>query len=211
MVVLAIIETKENSMKKLALTSVLAVFAVSSANAATNYFVGGGFSMSQDNEHRTSYVSVSPEFGWKVNSNWDLGAAASFAVNHGYLPSAYGVPGNIYDYGFDVFARYNVAQFGGVKLLLKGSVGMDFRTYAPDDFDNESTRSVNASIVPMITYDISEAFTLYTRLNFLGVYAEYRAEDKVLFTDKGWNIDVFGNSNNVAAVNNIQIGFHYNF
>ena len=59
-------------MKKLALSSLVALFAISSANAATNYFVGGNTRIDLDNEHATVF-NIEPEFGWKLDSNWDLG------------------------------------------------------------------------------------------------------------------------------------------
>ena len=199
-------------MKKLALTSLLAFFAVSGAFAETNYFVGGSAAVKTDSEH-TSSLSVAPEFGWKYNSDWDLGLAAHFGYDHRYLAENYGVDGETYSYGFDAFARYKVAQFGDVKLLLKGAVGMDFLTGVPDDenIDSETLSVLNASVVPMITYDVSESFTLYANLNFLGVYAGYNFKNDDLGVVDSWKFGAGVDSANVANTGDFQIGFTYNF
>lgn len=201
-------------MKKIALTSVLAVFAVSAANAATNYFVGGAFNLSTTDADNTTVLNVAPEFGWKLNSRLDLGVNANFGYSETYLPTNYGIAGELYSYGAGMFARYKVAQVGAVKLLLKGSVGVDFATLSSDAVaavDGETLTSLSASIIPMVTYDVSESFTLYANLNFLGVYAGYDFENKDLGIDDSWNFGAAVDTNNVANTGNFQIGFLYNF
>ena len=196
-------------MKKLALTSLLAVFAMSAANAETKYFVGGAAALSTDNEHTTLFA-VSPEFGWKYNSDWDLGVMANFGYDHKFL----GGDDKAYEYGIGAFARYKVAEFGGVKLLLKGSAGVDFATLTSDvndDIDGETLTTLSASVIPMITYDISESFTLYANLNFLGVSAGYNFKNDALGVDEGWSFGAVADSGNVANTGDFQIGFLYNF
>ena len=199
-------------MKKLALTSLLAVFAVSGADAATKYFVGGNATIGTDNDHAT-VLSVAPEFGWKLNSNWDLGVAANFGVDHKYLSRTYGVDGDTYTYGAGAFARYKVAQMGGVKLLLKGSADLNFMTAVPEDdaIDSETLTTFDIAVVPMITYDLTESFTLYANLNFLGLNAGYRFENEDMGIDSGWRFNAFADSDNVANTGGFQIGFLYNF
>ena len=199
-------------MKKLVLSSLAAVLAVSSANAATSNFIGGSAVITTGSDHGT-VLEVAPEFGWKVNSDWDLGVAAHFGYDHKYLENNYGIKGATYGYGAGAFARYKVAQFGGVKLLLKGSADLDFVTADPDDsnIDAETLTTLNAAVVPMITYDLTESFTLYAQLNFLGVYAGYDFENKDLGRDSAWRLGAFTDTDNVANTANFQIGFNYNF
>ena len=200
-------------MKKLTLASLLAFFAVSGAYAETNYFVGGSVAFKTDNEHSTLF-NVAPEFGWKYNADWDLGVMANFGHDHKYMENVYSMEGDTYAYGIGAFARYKVAEFGGAKLLLKGSVGVDFATMSPADdaFDAETLTTLNASVIPMITYDISESFTLYANLNFLGVYAGYNLdENKDWNIEDGWSIGAVADSTDVANTADFQIGFLYNF
>lgn len=203
-------------MKKLALTSLLAFLTVSGAYAETNYFVGGSAAIKTDSEHSTVF-NVAPEFGWKYDSDWDLGVMANFGIDHKYMEDMYSMEGDTYTYGIGAFARYKVAEFGGAKLLLKGSVGVDFATMSPDDdaIDAETFTTLNASVVPMITYDISESFTLYANLNFLGVSAGYNfennSENKDFDKEDSWRIGAVADSANVANTSDFQIGFLYNF
>ena len=201
-------------MKKLALSSLVALFAVSSANAATNFFVGGDTNVALDNDHAT-VLSVAPEFGWKMAPKWDLGAYASFGYEHKDVATIKGVTQDAasYKYGAGVFARYNVAQMGGLKLLLRGDVKAGFTTYDPedDDFDSETSTSITAAIIPMVTYDLTESFTLYAKLNFLGVNAGYTFENKHLGVEDGWNFGAVADSKNVMNTGNFNIGFNYNF
>lgn len=199
-------------MKKLALSSLIAVFAVSGANAATNYFVGGNTNIQLNDDHAT-ILSVAPEFGWKMNSNWDLGAYANFGYDHKYMENTFGMKGDTYSYGAGVFARYKVAQMGGLKLLLRGDVNAGFTTYSPDDsnIDAETSTAINAAIIPMVTYDLTESFTLYAQLNFLGVNAGYTFENKDLNIEDGWRLGAFADSDNVMNTGNFKIGFNYNF
>ena len=197
-------------MKKIVLTSLLAVFAAASANAA-DYFVGGAASLKLNDEH-TNVMGIAPEVGWKYNDNWDFGIGAGFMYNRD-LASTDLVDIDRYEYGVDLFARYKVAQWGNFKLLLKGTVGADFATYSSDmdAIDGETSIALGASIAPMVTYDVSEAFTLYANLNFMGISAGYTFENEDLKIDDGWNIGLFGDSANVLNTGSFQIGFLYNF
>lgn len=195
-------------MKKIVLTSLLAVFAVSGAQAA-NYFVGGSAGLSMDDTH-TNIVNVAPEVGWKYNDNWDFG----MGVNLGYTYNDDEHNDDVFNYGVNGFTRYKIAQFGDFKLLAKASVGANFQTLFSDvdARDGETTIGLSASVVPMITYDISEAFTLYANLNFMGVYADYNFENKNLDNaPEDWRFGFNVDSSNVADTGAFQIGFLYNF
>lgn len=199
-------------MKKIALTSLLTVMVIGNAHAATNYFVGGSAGISLDSEHAT-VLNVAPEFGWKYNDNWDFGVAAHFGYDHKYLVEEYGEEGEAYAYGVGGFARYKLAEFGDFKLLLKGSVGLDMWTGVPDDedLDDETATAITGMIIPMVTYDVSENFTLYANLNFLGVYAGYNFKNEDLGITESWELGAGVDSDNVANTGNFQIGFLYNF
>ena len=196
--VLVTTKTKGTNMKKLVLTSLLAAFAVSSANAATNYFVGGSAAFDLNSDHN-NLVSVAPEFGWKVNSNWDLGVMGEFGYVRDSLDHAS-------EYGIGAFARYHAARFGAFELLFKGTVAAEFEHAA-----GETASAIGASIIPMVTYDLSESFTLYANLNFLGVYAGYTFENKDLGIDDGWRFRGYADSDDVMNTTDFQIGFTYNF
>lgn len=197
-------------MKKLALTSLLAVFAFTGAHAAPTHFVGGSFGFATDDSH-DSMFDIAPEFGWKYNDKWDFGVSAYFNHDHDH---DYGV--NMYEYGAGVFARYNLVQFGDFKVLLRGNAYVNFTTMNPNHEDAETWTSMGLSVVPMVTYDISESFTLYAQLNFLGINAGYSFEHDgdIYSQDSYWYVSAFGDSSNVADLSDegeFKIGFNYNF
>ncbi len=192
-------------MKKILLTSLLAFFAVSSVQAA-DFFVGGGASFNT-NEAHANYIGVSPEIGWKYNDNLDLGFGVS--LNYSRIDADNGN----YFYGANMFSRYKIAQFGDFKLLLRGGLNASFITRVSDDetLDGETSTMLGLSITPMITYDISESFTLYANLNFLGVSASYQFENEKIGMTEYWRIDAFADSADVFNTGYFQIGFLYNF
>ena len=128
-------------MKKIVLTSLLAVFAAASANAA-DYFVGGAASLKLNDEH-TNVMGIAPEVGWKYNDNWDFGIGAGFMYNGDVTPDDL-VDIDRYEYGVDLFARYKVAQWGNFKLLLKGTVGADFNCAGGIDCTNGHIRCIRS-------------------------------------------------------------------
>ncbi|MDE6250149.1 MAG: hypothetical protein K2M34_00745 [Alphaproteobacteria bacterium] len=206
-------------MKKLMLTSLMAVFAVSAANAAPSYFVGGSAALKGANgEHNTAWY-VAPEFGWHLSDNWDAGLAAGFAYDNGITSfngealvddegNAYTV--DKYTYGVKGFARYKIAQFGALNVLLDGSVGLQGQTY-DDDENTESLWSLTAEVSPMVTYNLSDSFTLYAKLNFLGANAGYTFKNKDLDVKNSWEFKAFGDSSDVLNTGDFKIGFYYNF
>lgn len=190
-------------MKKILLTSLLAVFAVSGAQAA-NYFVGGSAALNLDDSHSNN-VMVAPEFGWYYNENWDFGA--NVLLGYDRTDANNGVLG----YGVGAFARYKVAQFGDFKLLLKGTVGAAFETQISDNdaIDGDTESALGLSIAPMVTYDVSESFTLYANLNFLSVNAGYTFGNDG--ADDTWLFKAGADSSNLLNTGAFQIGFFYNF
>ncbi len=190
-------------MKKIALTSLLAVFVMSGANAATNYFIGGSASFEgAKDEHNTAW-SVMPEFGWHLNDKWDAGLAVGMMYDNS------NVAFDQYTYGAEGFARYKIAEFGAFNVLLDGRAGVYAQT-----LDGEKTNTwwvVGAEVSPMVTYNLSESFTLYAKLNFLGASAEYAFKNDDANTKSDWTFAAFGDSSDAFNTKDFQIGFYYNF
>jgi hypothetical protein len=187
-------------MKKIALTSLLALFAVSGAHAA-DWFVGGSLGYGFEKDLVSSF-NVAPEIGYHLNDKWDIG----FQLNYAGVDSESATSDdNIREYGAGVFARYNVVSFGDFKILAKGTAYVSKSTMEEAGAEFDWT-SYGLDIVPMITYDISESFTLFAELNFLGAGFEKTTGDLERTTAR------FGfDSNDVANTSDFQIGFTYNF
>lgn len=192
-------------MKKLMLTSLMAVFAMSAANAAPSYFVGGSAAFEgAKSDHNTAWY-VAPEFGFHLNDKWDAGIAAGFAYDHSDVNE------DEYGYGVEGFARYKIAQFGALSVLLDGRAGVYGETI-DSDADTNTAWSIGAEVSPMVTYNLSDSFTLYAKLNFLGVQAEYNFKNKDMGRDDdSWEFTAFGDSSDVLNTGDFKIGFYYNF
>ncbi len=192
-------------MKKILLTSLLAVFVVSGTQAA-DFFVGGGASFDMNETHATD-IGIAPEIGWKYNDNWDFGLGGNLYYSR--IDENRGT----YFYGVNVFSRYKIAQFGDFNLLLRGGINASFITSVSDNaaLDGETATMLGLSIAPMITYDVSESFTLYANLNFLGVTASYRFENEKMGMQENWRFGAFADSADVFDTGAFQIGFLYNF
>jgi opacity protein-like surface antigen len=185
-------------MKKIALTSLLALFAVSGAHAA-DWFVGGSLGYNYDEDVATTW-NISPEIGYHLDDKWDIGFQLNYSDSEDET-----INETLTEYGVGVFARYNIVSFGDFKILAKGTafVSKTDAEVSGADFD---WTSYGIDVVPMVTYDISESFTLFAELNFLGAGFEKTTGD-IEGTSAGFNFD----SNNVANTNDFQIGFTYNF
>jgi len=184
-------------MKKILLTSVLALGVATSAHA-TDWFVGGSVGFNWVEDTYTSF-SIAPEVGYNLNEKWDVGAMLGYKYW-----SQSGIKYVESEYSAGVFARYNVIQFGDVKLLGKATAYVD---YWSESFDGKTLfdgTSFGLKVAPMITYDISKSFTLFTELDFLGAGIHSVVDGKTSF---GFGFD----SNSVKKLGDIKVGFYYNF
>jgi len=211
-------------MKKILLTSLVAVFAVTAAVAApakptksaktapvaapataasaeqeNKYWIGGSVGLSTGKNAPTAWV-IAPEFGYKLTNKWDLGLDLGLS---GISQS--GV--DVFGVSISPFARYNLARFGAFNLLLKGSVGFEFDS-ASAGGNSVSGQILSLDVVLMVTYDLTRSFTLFANLNFLGLHAAQTMGD-LYGTSSSFTVGV--NANNVANTGDIQVGFYYKF
>ncbi|MDL2315155.1 hypothetical protein LJC16_02735, partial [Bacteroidales bacterium OttesenSCG-928-C19] len=119
------------------------------------------------------------------------------------------------------YIRYSFVEFGKFKVLGKASLYVEG---SKNDLlaTEVKTTEFGLNIVPMLTYDLSEKFALFTDLNFLGFgFAYNKVKDGNATTRFGLNID----ANDVISVGGasvdmsngtfsdplIRIGFAYKF
>lgn len=213
-------------MKKLVLTSLLTVFAISSASAANNWFVGGGAGFESE-KNGIKAVTVAPEFGMHMTDRLDLGIAANLTyahnghmevddLEHAGLRQELRESGltdvdfnNGYKYGADAFVRYNIVSLGQLGVLIEGKAG--FSALSVHEGETDTFWSLHANVAPMVIYELSPAFTLYTRLNFLGVQANYDFKNKDCEVPSYWTVNAIADSNDAFNTGDIQVGFYYNF
>ena len=188
-------------MKKIIMTSVLALFVAGGAHA-TEWFVGGsvGFGYEKDN---FSTFNIAPELGYNLTDQWDIGLMLRF---NQYNDDAPGADYSEHSFGGGVFARYNVVSFGKLNVLFKGTLYVDYDEIKAFGGKASGT-TFGANVIPMVTYQLSESFSLFAELNFLGVGIEKSTGDFSEYTRAGLFVD----TNDVKKAGDIQIGFNYHF
>lgn len=190
-------------MKKLVVTSLVALFTVSSANAG-QWFVGGSVGFDTAKDDHTSF-EVAPEIGYKLNDKWDIGLDLGFAKVT-YEDDFTGDEWTERHSKVAAFARYNVAQFGALNVLLKGSIGANFI-----HMNGENGTILTASVIPMVTYALSDSFVLHAELNFLGFNAAQQLKNDDMGWANSWGVGFGADANDVLNTKDFQIGFTYNF
>ena len=137
-------------------------------------------------------------FGYRLTDVWDIGAEFGGTVgvykNHtsdDKTTSAHWL--------LSPFARYTVLQAGKFDFMAKGSLIL------------EGTKNyflVGVQVVPMVSYNMTEHIALHTNLNFLSFGI---SRNKTKNGNATTNFNLGGNSNNVATLGGITIGFVYKF
>ena len=191
-------------MKKIIITSLVAMMAATGANAATEWFVGGSVGLGYEKDDFIAF-NIAPEVGYNVTDKFDVGAMVKFAQWDDKAP---GADYTETSFGGGLFARYNVVSFGNFNVLLKGIVYVDLYNISAGSTDIDTT-TFGAKVLPMVTYQLSESFSLFAELNFLNVGIEKVTSDVKAWetTSAGFNID----TNDVKNTADIQIGFNYHF
>jgi len=187
-------------MKKIALTSLLAVLFATGAQA-NQWFVGGSVGYQYDQDTSSTYI-IAPELGYNLTNKWDIGLGLGIG---GVSFDSSVATDDIFTFSVAPFARYNVVSFGDFRVLLKGVASY---SYVSQGDLNASVFGVN--VKPMVIYDISPSFSLYAELNFLNAGINVSSDNtpgSKSHTSAGFGVD----SSNVLNTNNFQVGFTYNF
>jgi hypothetical protein len=126
-------------------------------------------------------------------------------------------------WGIQPFFRYTFAEFGRFSVFanarvhfLSGTTEQTLKYEHSDDsfpgFHYDAT-SLGINIAPMLSFSLSEKINLETALNFMNfgfnrtIKKHKESEDKDTITDFGLGI----NSENVANIGTVSIGFIYKF
>lgn len=194
-------------MKKLLLTAGM-IMAVSLASA--QMFIGGAVgvetgTLKADGTKLADYTEyvIAPELGYSLNNNWDLGLGLMFGQTE---PKYNDASILVKSTGWEVapFARYTFLQFGDVKFMLRGTVGI-----GGSKVDGSKATNFGINIMPEVGWNFSEHFMLLAKLNCLNVGYNYMKEkDSKLSTSE---FGLSANTNNLINTSNFQIGFVYKF
>lgn len=96
-------------MKKIILMAVMSVMTLTAA--AQNLFVGGSVAAWRNHDDKVTTITIAPEVGYNLNSNWVIGTVLGWTNIHRSE-----ITGNLVD--FDPYARYTFFKKGMVSSSL---------------------------------------------------------------------------------------------
>lgn len=187
---------------------------------------------------------ISPEVGYSLNDKMDVGVNLSLGVAKYERDIWDGINGAFDNLGlgdmdldwddvelakelklttwqFAPYFRYSLVEFGKFKVLGKASLYVlgGKGTLVPHTGNIEPEYKITQfglNVTPMLTYDLSEKFVLFTDLNFLSLgfsSSKMKIEVGDFFSDEntntGFNLGV--DANNAYNVGAITVGFAYKF
>ena len=191
-------------MRRLKIAVVGLIFAGMTANAQLymgfRFDISAGQIKNDNGDKRTSEFSFGAydDLGYRLTNAWDIGLEFGGMVGI-YTNHVSDVETTTAHWLFSPYARYTVIQAGKFDIKGKGSMIL------------EGTKDYNLAgiqLVPMVAYNINERFALQTNLNFLSFGVSHK---KVKKGNASTNFNFRGNSNNVATLGDITIGFIYKF
>lgn len=195
-------------MKKL-LVIISLVFVGMSANA--QWYLGGSFNLGSnstkdsDGEKQTTTFNfgIQPEVGYYISERCDIGATlgVGFDATKNHLTDAKTKTNN---WRISPFIRYALVRLGNFELIERTNVFIG----GDKDASETKTFNVGAGVTPILAYNVNDHLTLQTELNFVSVGITY---SKVKDGGSSTNANIGFNSNNVAILGGITIGFLYKF
>lgn len=188
-------------MKKVIALLMLILFSVSTVFADEGQFWIGGFFCYDyskvDNDSVTTYYIV-PEVGFDIDDDWGFGFDFIYRHDKGSL---YEIPikDKIDTYGIEPFVRYNLFEYDGFNVYIKGSIFYKSSQYDKVDL---SPDAYGGAIVPVLSYMVSSNCTVTATINVLQLEYVYMHCKSYESNDFCFNL----NSGVVASV-----GFNYYF
>ena len=169
-------------------------------------YMGGDFEISTEQVRRDNGDKRTTDFtfgaycdlGYRLTDAWDLGVYYGGKINV-YTNHTSNTDYTSAHWLISPYARYKVVQAGNFDFMAKASMALQgTRTYT----------NFGIRLVPVMAYNLSDRIALQTNLNFLGFGIAY---NKVKDGDATTSFNLMGNSNNVATLGNITLGFIYKF
>ena len=169
-------------------------------------FMGARFDINAENvsdnngDAKTTQLNIGiyDDIGYKLTDIWDIG------VEFGGTIGSYKNHNSDYEdtsarWLFSPYVRFSVFKYDKFDLKAKGSAGLE---------GTKEYTQASIQVAPVLVYNLSDRIALQTTLNFfkLGFYST-KIKDGNLTTKFGLG----GDSNNLATVGSISIGFAYKF
>ena len=153
-----------------------------------------------DGDKRTSSTSIGiyADLGYQLTDKFDIGAeyGGSLGVSENHIS---GTKDNTAQWLLSPYVRYSLLQAGKFELLGKGSMVLE---------GSKTEFRMALRAVPVLVYNLNDRIELLTNLNFFNFGISYTKIDKGNATT---SFNLGGNSNNVATLGSLTIGFIYKF
>ena len=190
-------------MKKLAVIVSL-IFTVITVNA--QLFMGARFNMkaqqinADNGDKKTSEFSfgIYDNLGYRLSNVWDVGMEFGGTIGI-YTNHVIDTETTSAHWLFSPYTRFKVIQAGKFDFMGKCSLALEgSKTYF----------QFGVYLVPVMAYNLNDRIALQTNLNLLSLGLSY---NKIKDGDSSTTFHLMGNSNNIATIGDITIGFIYKF
>lgn len=172
-------------MKKILLLVVVVMAALSAT--AQDMYLGGGISLWRNDDLDKTSFSISPDFGYNLNSRWAVGGAIGFA--HSYDE---GESHN--SFALAPYARFSFYENKIVRLFI--DMGFGFSTTSVKNRD-DNYNGFEIGVKPGVAIKLNDQFSIVTKVGFAG----YR--DDYYVGENGLGVTLDGND--------ISLGLYYTF
>lgn len=150
-------------MKKILLVVVVLFTAL--AAQAQEMYLGGGISLWRNTDIDKTSFSITPDFGYNLNSKWAIGGELALAFN--------GWDGDYEakttSFALAPYARYSFYENKIVRLFL--DMGFGFSVVSPKHHDNISGFEIG--IKPGLAVKLNHRLSFVTKLGFAGYRDDY--------------------------------------
>jgi len=153
-----------------------------------------------DGDKRTSnssigvYADVGYQWSDEIDFGVEYGGTLGFSKNH-----TTDTKDKTANWLLSPYMRYSLLQAGKFELLGKGSIILE---------GSKTYYQAGLQVAPVLAYNLNDHIALQTNLNFFSFGVSY---NKVKKGNATTNFNFGGNSNNVATLGNLTIGFIYKF
>ena len=190
-------------MKKLLIIASL-IFAGTAVNA--QWYMGAEINLNasqtknNNGDKKTTNASFSAyaDIGYRLTDEWDFGVdyGGTIGVRKNHVNDSKDTDAH---WLLSPYVRYSLLKAGNFELLGKGSLILEgSKTYT----------QIGIEAVPVLAYNLNEHIALQANLNFFS-FGISRNKEKD--GDARTNFNLGGNTNNIATLGGITIGFLYKF
>jgi opacity protein-like surface antigen len=204
----------------------VALFTLFYICSSAQIFAGGGLGLSTSGgavkngnvtTDKTSTLSfdLSPKIGKFFNEKVAAGAGMDLFFSRTKNPGNVDVITTSAGFGFAPFVRYYAVRFSKFSVFGEGTLDLLFSKSSTKtgntNTDGPKTNAISIGIVPGLSYDLSEKFSLETSLDFMQLGFRNTTQVSGNSNDRTSNFAIGAGLNDIATLGQITIGAIYKF